>query len=70
MAVAGDGVIKIYNLATWKEIRNERIEIPRNYGKIIQMAWSNNGQLLVAATLTGHIFGYLTSIPYLTSTFG
>ena len=40
MAVAGEGCIKIYNLNTWKEIKNERIELPRNAGKVTDLAWA------------------------------
>jgi hypothetical protein len=37
MAVAGENTIKIYNLATWKEIKNERIEIPKSAGNIAKL---------------------------------
>ncbi len=50
MAVAGDNQIKIYNLASWKEIRNERIELPKSAGRVLKLQWANNGQLLVAST--------------------
>jgi WD repeat-containing protein 19 len=70
MAVAGESMIKIYNLATWKELRNERIELPKSAGRVHQIEWSANGQLLVVSTLSGNIYGFLTSIPFITSTFG
>lgn len=69
MAVAGDNQIKIYNLASWKEIRNERIELPKSAGRVLKLQWANNGQLLVASTQKGHVYGFLTSIPSLTSTY-
>lgn len=50
MAVAGENMIKIYNLATWKELKNERIDLPKNIGRVNTLTWSNNGQLLVAST--------------------
>ncbi|KRX03337.1 hypothetical protein PPERSA_05695 [Pseudocohnilembus persalinus] len=70
MAVAGENQIKIYNLATWSEIQNERIELPKNAGKVTKLTWSSNGQFLVASTQNGYIFGILTSIPSQTTSFG
>ena len=43
LAVAGEGIIKFYNVSTWKEIKHERITIQRKVGKITKMEWSNNG---------------------------
>jgi len=43
MAVAGEGMIKVYNLATWKELKQEKIDLPKNIGKIDKLSWSNNG---------------------------
>ena len=43
MAVAGEGIVKIYNLSTWKEIRSERIELPKDAGRVNQIEWSTNG---------------------------
>jgi len=34
LAVAGEGLIKFYNLSNWKEIKNEKIILPKNVGKI------------------------------------
>jgi WD repeat-containing protein 19 len=34
MAVAGEGMVKIYNLSTWKEIRSERIDLPKDAGRV------------------------------------
>ena len=67
LAVAGEGIIKFYNVSTWKEIKHERITIQRKVGKITKMEWSSNGQLLVITTANGHVYGYLTSVPALFS---
>ena len=40
LAVAGENCIKIYNLSTWKEIKNEKIILPKNVGKVTKMEWS------------------------------
>ena len=64
LAVAGENCIKVYNLSTWKELKNEKIVLPKNIGKVSKMEWSQNGQLLVASTSNGHLIGYTTSIPF------
>jgi WD repeat-containing protein 19 len=69
MAAAGENTVKIYNMHTWKEIKNERIEMPKSSGKITKLQWASNGQLLVVATAAGHLYGYLTSVPNLTSVY-
>jgi len=61
LAVAGENTIRFYNLSTWKEIRNERIELPKNAGKVLKLEWVSSGQLLVASTASGQIYGYLTA---------
>lgn len=43
LAVAGEGTIKFYNLSNWKEIKNEKITLPKNVGKVNSLQWSNNG---------------------------
>ena len=50
MAAGGENTIKIFNMHTWKEIKNERIEMPKSSGKTIKLQWANNGQLLVVST--------------------
>jgi len=34
LAVSGEGQIKFYNLSNWKEIKNEKITLPKNVGKV------------------------------------
>jgi len=70
LAVAGENCIRFYNLSSWKEIKNERIELPRNAGKISKLQWIPSGQLLVASTTSGHFYGFLTAPPSLHSTYG
>lgn len=43
MAAAGENMIKIYDMLSWKELRNERIELPPSSGKVNKIEWSNNG---------------------------
>jgi len=70
LAVASGSIIKIFNLSTWKEIEYERLHISQSAGRIIKMDWIPNGQLLVIATSGGHLLGYITSIPSLSSNYG
>jgi len=70
LAVAGENCIKFYNLSTWKEIKNERIDLPKNCGKVTKLQWIPSGQLLVASTSSGHLYGFLTAPPSLFSTYG
>jgi len=67
LAVAGEGYIKFYNLSTWKEIKNEKITLPKNVGKVSSLQWANNGQLLICSTSNGNLLGYITSIPFIFS---
>jgi len=56
MAIAGESMIKIYNMADWKDIKenvNERIELQKNSSKITKMRWSQNGQVLLAGNSQG-----------------
>lgn len=70
MAAAGEGMIKFYNMSTWKEVKNERINLPTNVGRIDKMSWTPNGQILTVSTVDGHVFGFLTSQPSLSSHYG
>jgi WD repeat-containing protein 19 len=69
LAVAGEGLIKFYNLSTWKEIKNEKITLPKNVGKVTSLQWASNGQLLICSTSNGNLLGYITSIPFVFSGF-
>ena len=68
LACAGENMIKFFNLTTWKEIKSERIELPKNAGKVSKLQWVSNGQVLVVTTQNGHLYGFLTSSPSLYST--
>ena len=61
MAVAGEGTIRFFNMQSWKESKNEKINLPSNVGRVDKMAWTSNGQILTVTTLDGHVFGFLTS---------
>jgi WD repeat-containing protein 19 len=69
LAIAGEGCIKFLNLSTWKEIKHEKITLPKGCGKIQRMAWSNNGQTLIVASQNGWLLGYMTTSPSSISTY-
>ena len=60
MAVGSQNIIIFYSLSTWKEIKSQRIELPKSSGRISKMQWAINGQLLLISTTIGHLYGYLT----------
>jgi len=70
LAAAGEGTIKIYSLSNQKELKQERIELPRSSGRVSRMQWSQNGQLLLVATQSGALFGLQTQVSQLTSVCG
>lgn len=69
LAVAGEGTIRFINLSTWKEIKHEKITLPKSCGKITRMAWSNNGQTLVVSSANGMLLGFMTTAPSSISTY-
>jgi WD repeat-containing protein 19 len=70
LAAAGENCIKIYNMSTWKEIKNERIDLPPAVGRVSRLSFSSNGQILIVSTSNGFLLGFLTSIPTLTAVCG
>jgi len=83
MAVAGENQIRIFNLSTWKEIKNEKIDLPPGVGRVNKLllfiylfiylfyrSWSSSGDVLIVSTISGFLIGFLTSVPTLTAVCG
>jgi hypothetical protein len=45
LAVGSENTIKIIDINTWKQLAEEKIELPLQAGKIVSMGWSQNGQV-------------------------
>lgn len=58
LAVAGENMIKIYDIRSYEEILDEKIEIPFQAGRINKISWSNSGHILVVSTLLGGLFAF------------
>lgn len=41
LAAAGENCIKIYNMSTWKELKNERIDLPVAVGRVSKLYFNN-----------------------------
>ncbi|PFH32333.1 hypothetical protein BESB_016510 [Besnoitia besnoiti] len=52
-ALAGDGVIRLMSADSWEEV-NEGVQLHPQTGRISQIAWSHNGELLSFCTNTGY----------------
>jgi hypothetical protein len=37
LAAAGEGQIRIFNLQTWKELKNEKIDLPAGVGRVTRL---------------------------------
>lgn len=58
LAVAGESSVKIFDITGWKEITDEKIDIPGNAGRIARISWSSSGQILIVTTFLGSIFAF------------
>lgn len=70
IAVAGDDCIKILSLPNFKEVRSEKIDMPLERGRVVDMHWTHDGQLLTVTTSQGHVYSYLMVVPSVSSTNG
>lgn len=70
VATVAQGVIVFTDLATWKEDVKARLELPHDCGRVLRLLWTVDGQILVALTNTGALYGFLTVIPSLNACYG
>jgi len=68
-AIAAETDIKIMDMTTWKELTTDSIRLPPIVGRITQLEWSNNGQLLLVSTIKGYLIGLLTHLPRLVAVY-
>jgi WD repeat-containing protein 19 len=63
-ATAGEGGVKILDLATYKELHSEAVSIDSAVdGRVCGLAWSPDGQILTVATKAGVVFNFLARMP-------
>jgi WD repeat-containing protein 19 len=67
LASAGDDGIRIISMKDWKEIKSERIAV-RPEAKVVQMHWSDDGELLTFCTEAGWVYCYLAKLAALSAT--
>lgn len=70
VATVAQGVVVFTDLSNWKEDTKSRIELPHDCGRVMKLLWSGDGQILIAITNTGAVYGYLTVIPSLNAFYG
>ena len=59
------GTIKFYNIQSGLEIADEKLEVTKSAGKILQMYWSKDGSIMTVTSINGYFFGFLTIVPSL-----
>ena len=63
VAVASMGQIKFFNLNTWQEENNDRIDFTKSSGSITEMHWTKDGTIMSISTNGGYFLGFLTVVP-------
>lgn len=62
-ATAGGNQIKLLDMSSWKELPEDAVQLDPSHGGIERMAWTQDGQILTAATRNGAIFNFVASMP-------
>jgi WD repeat-containing protein 19 len=61
-ASAGGNSIKLIDMQGWKEQKTEWASVDAAHGPIESLAWTSDGQLLTAATRSGHLYTFLARV--------
>lgn len=67
-AAIGDGVVKILDMGSWKEISSEKVECDLT-DKLDHIRWSGDGQILTVTTGTGAVHNYLGRLAVLNAAY-
>ena len=67
-AAIGDGVVKILDMSSWKEVSCEKVEMDMT-DRLCAIKWAGDGQLLTVTTGTGAVHNYLGRIAVLNSSY-
>jgi len=57
-AAIGDGLVKILDMSTWKEVSSEKVEMDIT-DRLAGVKWAGDGQILTVTTGTGAVHNYL-----------
>jgi len=63
LAIGCLDTIKIISLTTYQELKTDKITIKPNYGKVEELQWTQDGQILSVGTNTGMILNYIMYVP-------
>lgn len=66
-AVAGGNAVRMLDLAGWKEVRGEGAAVEAAHGPIDSLQWTQDGAILTASTVSGHLYAFLAKVPSLVS---
>jgi len=67
-AAIGDGLVKILDMGSWKEISCEKVEMDLT-DKLNKIRWSGDGQILTVTTGTGAVHNYLGRLAVLNAAY-
>ncbi|CAM9233510.1 unnamed protein product [Chrysoparadoxa australica] len=70
VASAGRDGVKVVDLKVYQEIEEDCIPMSSEDGRICDLAWSPDGQILTVATKKGEVFNFLAHMPTVHASYG
>lgn len=77
IAIAGGAIIKIVEIGSaiagqggWSDLKDEFATIDPAHGPIDNLSWTADGQILTAATRSGHVYSFLARVPAISCSWG
>jgi WD repeat-containing protein 19 len=77
IAVSGGAMVKIIEIGSstrgqggWSELKDEFATVDVAHGPIDFLSWTPDGQILTAATRSGHVYSFLARIPSVSCSWG
>eukprot|EP01012_Entosiphon_sulcatum_P034005 TRINITY_DN4306_c0_g1_i1.p1 TRINITY_DN4306_c0_g1~~TRINITY_DN4306_c0_g1_i1.p1 ORF type:complete len:1383 (+),score=422.30 TRINITY_DN4306_c0_g1_i1:301-4449(+) len=72
-ASIGDNCVKTFDmseLSKMSEQRSEKVELDNEFGTLLDLQWTEDGQILTVSSKHGYVYAFLTRIPVLNDTWG
>lgn len=69
-ATAGGNDIRLLDMVGWKEAKGESASVPPAHGPIDSLSWTADGQIITAATRSGHVYSFLARMPTIVDSWG